>query len=207
MSDGTWSDDTSDGTGPASSSVGPLPDGFDLVGSETVFRSSFTTIRRDRIRMPDGDVTEREIAEHLSAVGAVPLDADDRVVLVRQYRHAFGRHYLEIPAGKLDVDGEDPAAAMRRELAEEVELAAADLETLVTFTNSAGWTTEQTTVYLATGLSAEPRPDDFDLTHEEADMEVVRIPLDEAVAMVHAGEIVDSKTVIGLLAVADRRRR
>ncbi len=179
---------------------------YEVISSEEVFTSRFTTIRVDQVRMPDGKVTDREIAEHPSAVGAVALDDQDRVVLLRHYRHAFAQSFLELPAGKLDVAGEDPAAAMQRELAEEVELTAATLEHLVTFTNSAGWTTERTSVYLATDLSPAPRPDDFVLEHEEADLEVLRVPLEEAVAMVHRGEIVDVKTVVGLLAVADRRR-
>jgi ADP-ribose pyrophosphatase len=179
---------------------------YEVASSEVVYRSPFTTVRMDRVRMPDGGEGTREIAEHLSAVGAVVLDDSDQVILLRHYRHAFGQHFLELPAGKLDVDGEDRAAAMQRELAEEVELRADTIEELLTYTNSAGWTTETTTVFLATDLRPAPRPEDFVLEHEEADMDVVRMPLADAVAMVHAGGIVDSKTVIGLLAVADRRR-
>jgi 8-oxo-dGDP phosphatase len=179
---------------------------FELLTREVPYSSSFNEVRLDTVRMPDGSESIREIVDHMDAVGAVVLDADDRVVLIRHYRHAFADHFLELPAGKLDVDGEDRAAAMQRELAEEVELQAGELVELLTYTNSAGWTTERTTVYLATDLQPAPRPDDFVLEHEEADMQVQRVPLDEAVAMVHDGRIVDSKTVIGLLAVADRRR-
>jgi ADP-ribose pyrophosphatase len=181
-------------------------DGYEVLDSEEAFSSRFTRIRVDTVRMPDGKVTDREIAEHMSAVGAVPLDADGNVVLLRQYRHAFGQHFLEVPAGKLDVEGEDTAEAMQRELAEEVQLTAGTLTHLTTFTNSAGWTTERTTVYLAEDLVPAPRPDDFVLEHEEADMEVIRVPLDEAIAMVHDGRIVDAKTVVGLLAIASLRR-
>lgn len=180
---------------------------YQLIDRDVRYQSSFSTVLVDTVQMPDGSTTTREIVDHMPAVGAVPLDADDRVVLLRQYRHSMGRHFLEIPAGKLDVDGEDVADAMQRELAEEVELTAGRMELLLTFTNSAGWTTEQTHVYLATDLQPAPRPDGFVLEHEEADMQVLRVPLDEAVAMVHDGRIVDSKTVIGLLATADRRRR
>ena len=183
------------------------PPEFEVTGSEVRYTSGWNTVRVDTGRMPDGRTTEREIVEHLSAVGAVAIDAEDRVLLLRQYRHAFGRRYLEVPAGKLDVDGEDLAAAMQRELAEEVEVAAGSLEPLLSYTNSAGWCTETTHVFLATDLRAVPRPSGFEATHEEADMEVLRIDVDEAVAMVRRGEIVDSKTVIGLLAVADRRAR
>ena len=88
----------------------------------------------------------------------------------------------------------------------EVQLTAGTLTHLTTFTNSAGWTTERTTVYLAEDLEPAPRPDDFVLEHEEADMEVIRVPLDEAIAMVHDGRIVDAKTVVGLLAIASLQR-
>lgn len=180
------------------------PDGFDVVDSRVAYASRWTTVRVDTVAMPDGRTSEREIVEHLSAVGAVPLDGDGNVILLRQYRHAFGRRYLELPAGKLDVDGEDPAAAMQRELAEEIGMTAGSLRPLISYTNSAGWSTETTHVYLATELQDAPRPDDFELTHEEADMEVLRVPLAEAVQMVRDGRIVDSKTVIGLLAVAEQ---
>lgn len=180
---------------------------FTVESSEEVYRSRFNRIRIDHVRMPDGDTTDREIVEHLSAVGAVPLTAQGEVVLLRQYRHAFGERFWEIPAGKLDQDGEDPAEAMQRELAEEVQLRAGRLEHLLTFTNSAGWNDERTHVYLATELVDAPRPGDFTLRHEEADMEIRRVPLERAVQMVHDGEIVDAKTVVGLLALASRRQR
>lgn len=183
------------------------PDGYRVIDSDVVYQSSFTTIRIDDVEMPDGTTSKREIAEHPSAVGAVVIDADDKVVLLRHYRHALRQYFLELPAGKLDVDGEPAAQAMQRELSEEVELQAGTLTPLLHYTNSAGWTTEQTTVYLATDLSPAPRPDDFSLEHEEADMDIVRLPLEEAVQMVRDGQIVDSKTVIGLLAVVDTRRR
>lgn len=178
------------------------------VRSSTVrYRGRLTTIREDEVEFPDGSVATREVAAHPDAVGAVAIDEDDRVVLLRQYRHPFGRHHLEIPAGKLDVEGEPPDATMRRELVEEVELDAGVLVHLVTFANSAGWNDEVTHVYLARDLRPATRPADFELAHEEADMEVLRVPFDEALAMVRQGEIVDAKTVVGLLAVADRRAR
>lgn len=180
---------------------------YEVTSSDVLYESRFSRVRIDSVRMPDGQTTEREIIEHLPAVGAVPIDAEDHVILLRQYRHSMGRHCLEIPAGKLDVEGEDVVDAMLRELAEEIEMTAAHMEHLLTYTNSAGWTTEVTHVYLATGLSSVPRPDDFVLQHEEADMEVLRVPFDQAVAMVHDGQIADSKTVIGLLTLADRRHR
>lgn len=180
---------------------------FPVIDREVVFTSPWMQIRHDRIRTPDGHEAEREIVDRIDAVAGVPLLGDGTVILLRQYRHAFAERHLEIPAGKLDVDGEDPAEAMDRELAEEVGHRAGTVELLVSFANSSGWTNEVTHVYLATDLREAPRPEDFDLEHEEADMEQVRMPLDEAVAAVHAGQITDAKTVIGLLAAADRLRR
>lgn len=162
----------------------------------------FSTVRTDTVAMPDGSRSEREVVEHTSAVAVVPLFDDGTVVLLRQYRHPVGDHLLEIPAGILDVDGEDEADAARRELAEETGLQAGSLQHLTTFHNSAGWTDESTHVYLGRDLSDGDRPEGFVPEAEEADMEVVRLPLDEAVAAVVRGEITDAKTVVGLLLAA-----
>lgn len=174
-------------------------DAFVVEDSRVAYVGDLSRVRVDRVRMPDGTVAEREIVEHADAVAVVAVDDEGRVVLVRQYRHALRAYQLEVPAGKLDMDGEAPAEAARRELIEEVGLDAEDLTRLVHFRNSAGWTTESTTVYLATGLRPVAAPDTFTPTAEEADMEVVRLPLVEAVARAERGEIADAKTLIGLL--------
>ncbi|CAN5463510.1 NUDIX hydrolase [soil metagenome] len=179
---------------------------YEVESSAVVYDGAWSRVRVDRVRMPGGDVADREIVEQADAVAIVALDADGRVVLVRQYRHAVGGYLLELPAGKLDVDGEAPEAAAVRELAEEVGLAAEHWEPLVEFRNSAGWTTEATRVYLATGLRDVAAPDGFTAAHEEADMEVVRLPLTEAAAMAARGEITDAKTLIGLLVTVGWRR-
>lgn len=168
----------------------------------TVVHDGFSAVRVDRVRMPDGAETEREVVEHVDAVAVVPVFDDGTVVLLRQYRHPVGRYLLEIPAGILDVDGEDEVEAAQRELAEEVGLRAGQITHLTTIQNSAGWSTEQTHVYLGRDLAATEPPADFVLEHEEADMEVVRLPLDEAVAAVEDGRITDAKTVVGLLLAA-----
>ncbi|MGH8900506.1 MAG: NUDIX domain-containing protein [Egibacteraceae bacterium] len=152
--------------------------------------------------MPDGRLARREVVEQTRAVAVVPLDDQARVTLVRQYRHAIGKRLLEVPAGKLDVEGEDPAAAAQRELVEEAGLAADGWEFLIEFHNSAGWTDESTLLYLATGLHAASPPDGFEAEHEEAEIEIVRVPLHQAVAMIRQGELTDAKTVIGLLLTA-----
>lgn len=174
------------------------------MASETVHEGVFARVRVDRVRMPDGEVLDREVVEQADAAGVVPIFGDGSVMLLRQYRQPFATYLLEIPAGKLDREGEDPAAAAARELTEETGYRAERLEHLITFRNSAGWTDESTHLYVATGLTAEGVPDDFHASAEEADMEIVRLPLDEAVAAVRDGTITDAKTVIGLLLVGGR---
>jgi ADP-ribose pyrophosphatase len=119
-------------------------------------------------------------------------------VLVRQYRAAFDDHVLEIPAGMRDIEGEAPEVTANRELAEEVGLEAEELTLLTRFMPSAGMTDSVLHLYLGTGLRDVPRQ-----THgpEEDAMEIIVLPLAEAVEQVLAGEIRDAKTVIGLLMV------
>jgi len=180
---------------------------FEVVESRRAYDGALSGIRVDRVRMPDGEVVSREVVEHPDAVALVPVDADGNVVLVRQYRHPLTEHLLEIPAGKCDVEDEEPAATARRELIEEVGLAAADLTELIRFHNSSGWTDETTTVYLATGLSAADPPDGYVAAAEEASIEIVRVPLPEAAGRAERGELADAKTVIGLLLAAARLGR
>jgi 8-oxo-dGTP pyrophosphatase MutT (NUDIX family) len=155
---------------------------------------------------PDGELFERDVVRSPGAVGIVPLLLDDgepTVVFVRQYRGPFDRFLLEIPAGMRDVADEPPELTATRELAEEVGLQAGRLEHLTEFYPSAGMNDSTLHLYLATDLSPVPRE-----VHgpEESHMEVLRIPLANAVDMVTAGEIHDAKSVIGLLLV-DRRWR
>jgi 8-oxo-dGTP pyrophosphatase MutT (NUDIX family) len=171
---------------------------FETVSHDTVYRG-FSTVHRDEVRMPDGRTAVREYVEHDDAVAVVPLLDDGSVLLLRQYRHPVGRYVLEIPAGKMDVAGEDPAETGRRELVEEAGHTADELVPLVTFENSAGWSTERTHLFLGRRLRPATRPDGFEPEAEEADMEIVRLPLADAVAMARAGELSDAKTLVGLL--------
>ena len=132
-------------------------------------------------------------------MGAV--DGDGRVALVRQYRAALDDWLLEIPAGKLDVEGEDPAVTAQRELAEEVGLAASSWSLLTTFHHSPGFCDELQRVYLAEGLSAVP---DSRQGLEEESMTVEWWPLASASTMVTDGTVHDAKTVIGLLVAEER---
>lgn len=176
--------------------------GFRTLGQRTAYRG-YATVRIDSVRTPDGGVVEREVVVVDDAVAVVPL-LDDRVVLVRQYRQPFGEHQLEIPAGKLDVAGETLEQAAQRELVEEVGYEAGFLERLITIRNSAGWTTERTTIYLGTDLRPAAPAVGYRAAAEEADMEVVEVPLWEALRAVEEGRIEDAKTVVGILLVARR---
>ncbi|MBN9111332.1 MAG: NUDIX hydrolase [Pseudonocardia sp.] len=156
-------------------------------------------LRTDQVVMPGGRVATREIMEHPGAVAIAAVDDEDRVVLILQYRHAVGRRLWELPAGLLDVAGEDPALTARRELAEEAGLEAREWSVLVDTTPSPGFSDEAVRVYLARGLTDVGRPDMGD--DEEADLQVRRVPLAEALAMVLDGTIVNAATVAGVLAV------
>lgn len=159
-----------------------------------VYEGRVVSVRVEEVRLPDGRRSSREIVEHRGAVAAVPL-VDGDVLLVRQHRPAVGRALLEIPAGTLE-PGESPEACLQRELAEEIGMRAGRLQHLVSFFPSPGFLTETVHVYLATDLTPHR------LSGEEEDLEVVRMPLAAAQALVRSGEIVDSKSIIGLLWLA-----
>lgn len=150
---------------------------------------------------PTGELFERDIVRSHGAVGVVPLldrDGVQTVVLVSQYRPPFDRVVLEIPAGIRDIPDEPTEVTAARELAEEVGLAAGQLQYLTHYYTSAGMTDSILHLYLATDLTAVPAA-----AHgpEEQHMEIVELALAEAVEMVVRGEIRDAKTVIGLLLV------
>ncbi|HEY2723913.1 MAG TPA: NUDIX hydrolase [Pseudonocardiaceae bacterium] len=172
---------------------------FAVTDSETVYRGRILALRRDRVVMPGGRIAVREVVEHQGAVAILPLDDDGSVVMIDQYRHPVGRRLRELPAGLLDADGEAPVTTAQRELVEEIGCTARDWSVLVDLTPSPGFSDEAVRVFLARGLTEVGRPAvDGD---EEADLEVVRLPLLDAVRQALAGEIVNAASVAGLLAV------
>jgi 8-oxo-dGDP phosphatase len=173
---------------------------FRTVSSEDVHVGKVVALRVDEVEMPGGGTARREIVEHMGAVAVVAVDDEGQVVLIHQYRHALGRHLWELPAGLLDHDGEQPVVGARRELAEEVGLDAARWDTLVDTAASPGFTDEVVRVFLARELSEVDREVQGE---EEADLEIHRFGIGEAVRMVLAGEIVNSSTVAGLLAARE----
>lgn len=145
---------------------------------------------------PDGEEFERELVHHPGAVSVVPYSDDDgTVVLLRQYRASIDDELLEIPAGKLDVEGEGHEATARRELEEEVGLRAGRLDKLGEFFNSPGFSDEFSVVYLARDL--EQCENDLQGV-EERHMTVERVALDDVPGLISSGEITDAKTIIGL---------
>jgi ADP-ribose pyrophosphatase len=183
----------------------PAPHEYRLLDRETVFEGPVVSLYRERVAMPGGGDGVRDIVRHPGAVAVVALDEQDRVVLVRQYRQAFGEHLWELPAGLRDSDGEPPADTARRELAEEVQLAAARWSLLATTYSSPGFSDEVVRVYLAEELTDAARPDGFVVEHEEADMTVERVPLAVAVQWVFDGRIRNASAVVGVLAAAQAR--
>lgn len=161
----------------------------------------FLNITMRSIESPDGDLFDRIVVEHPGAVAVVPIISDE-VVLIRQYRPAVEKRILEIPAGKLDIVGEDPRKAARRELAEETGFLADSFFHLTDLMTSVGFCDERISIFLAddveTGIRAPIGP-------EEKDADVLRMPFDQALALVVSGDITDAKTAVGILLTAQIR--
>ena len=173
---------------------------FEKRGEREIWSGAVISVAEGTFVAPDGSEFERDLVHHPGAVSVVPVDGDE-VVLVRQYRAAVDQLVLEIPAGKRDVVGEDPELTAHRELAEEVGLRAGKLEKLCEFYNSLGFSDELSHVYLGTELTEVPK----DLQGvEEQHMTVERIRLDDVPALIATRELVDAKTVIGLLLARER---
>jgi ADP-ribose pyrophosphatase len=167
--------------------------GFEAIERETLFEGKIFSVERGHFRHGDGGEVTREKVHHDGAVGVVAYD-DEHLYLVRQPREAIDRSdILEIPAGRLDVEGEEPLATAQRELAEEIGLAADSWQHATTYFSSAGFTDEEVHVFLATGLRRVDQPE----VEEDERIEQVRWPLAELDAAIDA--TVDAKTLIGLL--------
>ena len=163
-----------------------------VLTSKRMFDGRMVRVRVDTLQMDSGVVTHRDVVEHPGAAVVVPLDAQGRILMVRQYRHAVRETLLELPAGVID-PGEDPADTALRELREETGFAARSLTPLQTFYASPGFTDERLHCYLAKDLEPSPLTGDPD-----EDIEVVPIPVEDLAPRTAVGGITDGKTLAGL---------
>jgi len=170
---------------------------FEPLGGETVYHGRIVDVRIERFRHADGEEVSREIVRHRGAVGMVAYD-DEHVWLVRQPREAVGEpDLLEIPAGRLDKEGEQPLQAAQRELAEEISRAARRWEPILTYYTGAGFTDERVHLFCASELHPAQAH-----SGEEERIEVVRWPLADLPQALE--QCRDAKTLIGLFWLARR---
>ena len=169
--------------------------------SETIYDGRILRVERWQVTLPNGGTAPREIVVHNGAAAVVPVFEDGTTLLVRQHRVSVDRVTLEIPAGKLDHKGEDPLECAIRELREETGLCAGRMTELTNLLTTPGFCTEKIGIYLAQDLSQG----EMDLDEDEF-LGLVRMPLEEACALVMCGEIRDSKTICGLLMARETLR-
>lgn len=176
------------------------PHQFQAVSSELLVDAPIIAVRRDQVVMPGGSIAPREVVEHFGAVAVVALNEHNQVRLIRQYRRAVDQFLWELPAGLLDFADEDPLTAAQRELVEEAGLQAENWAVLTDLITSPGFCDEAARVFLATGLTAVPRPAAAD--DEEALLEAKWVDLQAATQMVLSGEIANGICIAGILAAA-----
>lgn len=178
-----------------------------VVSSRRPWSGAKWSMRTDEVELSSGECVTRDVVDHPGAVGIVALDAEDRVLLLQQYRHPVAALLWEPPAGLLDVEGEHPLEAARRELGEEAGLRAARWDVLVDYFTSPGSSSEALRCYLARDLTEVPAGERHEGEHEEADMPARWVPLEEAVGLVLAGALHNPTAVVGILAAATARSR
>jgi len=174
-----------------------------IVSSEVVFKGAIWDVRRETFDY-NGDQITREFVDHTGAVSVLAVDDEDRVLLIRQYRHPIRSREWEIPAGLLDVADEDPLEAAKRELAEEVDLSADSWSVLSDYVTTPGGNNEAIRVYLARGLTDT---DAFAREDEEADIEKRWVPLDEALDAIVARRVQNPSLVVAVYAAFVARSR
>lgn len=173
----------------------------EVLESDLVYRGRVWDVRSDRVRYGDGEIVRQYVA-HTGAVAIVALDEQGRVLLIQQYRHPIRHRDWELPAGLLDVEGEEPLEAARRELAEEADLVAVHWEPLVSSWTTPGGNDEIIHVFLATGVRPSGAPHDRE--DEEADIRVEWVSLADAVSAVMEGRMRNGILAIGVLAASQR---
>lgn len=168
------------------------------VSSEDVFDGNLLHVKKDTVRLPNGNIAYREWIKHPGASAVVPVTPEGRLIFVRQYRYPIQQVTLEIPAGKLDAEGEDPLDCARRELSEETGYQAEKYTFLTKLATTVGFSNEFIYIYAAEGLTAgrqHPDEDEF--------INVCTLTMDEAMAKIRSGEICDAKSVTAVLLLCD----
>jgi len=179
-------------------------EGFRKLDERIVLRTSLISVAEATFQAPSGETFERNVVHHPGAVSVVPvLDGGTSVIMVRQYRAALDRELLEIPAGKRDVEGEELEVLAARELQEEIGRTAGTLRKLAEFYNSPGFCDEHSVVYMATDLVVVERE-----AHgvEEQHMTMQEVALADVPGLIASGELVDAKSIIGLLLAREALR-
>ena len=168
--------------------------------STVLARGDIVTVRRDTVELPDGELMTREVIEHPGAVAILALDDEERVLMIRQYRHPVGATLWEIPAGLRDVAGEPLVETARRELLEEAGYRAGTWHVLADYMTSPGITTERLRVFLARNLTVVPPAErEYVPEHEEAYLTTAWVPLADAVRGSLAGELHNGVAIVGIL--------
>ncbi|MEU8602966.1 NUDIX hydrolase [Streptomyces parvulus] len=178
---------------------------WEVRGTATPFRGKKTSVRTDDVVMPDGSVVTRDYQVHPGSVAVVALDGEGRVLVIKQYRHPVRERLWEIPAGLLDVPGENPLHAAQRELYEEAHVKAEDWRVLTDVYTTPGGCDEAVRIFLARNLS-EAEGARFEVEDEEGDMELARVPVADLVRGVLAGELHNNCLVVGVLSLLAAER-
>jgi len=190
--------------------IGDTPESWPVESSVDLHRDDWVVaFRSDQVRSPrdpDGPTFRRLVVEHPGACVAMAVDADDRVLCLRQYRHPAQMRFLELPAGVMDDPSEEPQGVAVRELREEAELEAGRWTHLLSVWASPGVSAERHHLFLAEDLRPASRGD-FALHHEEADMETLWVPYADLLEGVLAGTVQDAPVALAVLAVHARRQR
>ncbi len=186
--------------------VSDAPSPRRLLSTKKVYEGRIWDVVSDSFQLQDtGEALTRDYIEHPGAVAVLPMNDDGEILLLKQYRHPVGMNLWEIPAGLLDVEGEDFVVGAARELAEEADLAAGTWNVLADFFNSPGSSSEAIRIYLARNLTDVPHHERHERTDEEAEIEFHWINLDDAVESVLAGRLHNPSAVVGILAAAAAR--
>lgn len=166
---------------------------FDTIKTTIIHEGKVFDVRHDKVRLPNGQITTLDIVDHPPAVVIVPLDSEDNIWFVKQYRHATGEIVRELPAGVLE-PGEQPELCAHRELREEIGMSANRFQKIGEFYIAPGYSSEYLHIFLATGLQPDPLPGD-----EDEFISIERIPTKIAFSMIEDGKLKDAKSLASLI--------